>query len=105
MFKQTWEPIFVYRRSGCDLLVHDHEKSWSGELHDKDCHIAPVPQSNYSGEDLKRHPCQKPVSVMRWLIYALTRPGERVISLFSGVSPCGVAALQLGRNRRSRVGC
>ena len=35
---------------------------------------------------------------MRWLIHALTRPGERVVSLFSGVSPCGVAALQFGRS-------
>jgi hypothetical protein len=34
---------------------------------------------------------------MRWLIHALTRPGERVVSLFCGVAPCGVAALQLGR--------
>lgn len=97
LFKQTWEPIFVYRRSGCERLVHDHEKDWTGELHDKDCHIAAVPQTTFSGEDLKRHPCQKPVSVMRWLIHALTRPGERVGSLFCGVSPCGIAALQLGR--------
>ena len=98
LFKQTWEPIFVYRRSGCDRLVHDYETNWTGELHDKDCHIAAVPQTTFSGEDLKQHPCQKPVSVMRWLIHALTRPGERVVSLFSGVSPCGVAALQLGRS-------
>lgn len=97
LFKQTWEPIFLYRRSGCERLIHDHGTTWTGELHDKDCHIAAVPQTTYSGDDLKQHPCQKPVSVMRWLIHALTLPGERVVSLFCGVAPCGVAALQLGR--------
>jgi DNA modification methylase len=35
--------------------------------------------------------------VMKWLINGLSKPGEKVVSLFSGVSPCGVAALQLGR--------
>ena len=34
---------------------------------------------------------------MRWLINALTEPGEKVVSPFCGVSPCGIAAVQLGR--------
>jgi DNA modification methylase/ParB-like chromosome segregation protein Spo0J len=96
-FKQTWEPIFLYRRIGSDRLIHGHGSEWTGELHDLDCHIASVPQSNYGGDDYKQHPTQKPVSVMKWLINALTEPGETVVSLFSGVSPCGIAALQLGR--------
>ena len=56
-----------------------------------------VPQVNYGGHDFKQHPCQKPVPVMKWLVNALTKPDEKVVSLFSGVSPCGIAALQLGR--------
>jgi len=52
---------------------------------------------NYSGHNLKQHPTQKPVSVMRWLIHALTDPGEKVVSPFCGVAPCGIAAVQLGR--------
>ena len=96
-FKQTWEPIFLYRRVGSERLVHDHGSRWTGELHDFDCHIAPVPERDFGGHDFKQHPCQKPVSAMKWLINALTKPGEKVVSLFSGVSPCGVAALQLGR--------
>ena len=59
-----------------------------------------MPESTYKGEDLKQHPCQKPVSVMRWLVNALSDPGEMVCSLFSGVSPCGLAAVQLGRTYR-----
>ena len=96
-FKQTWEPIFLYRRVGCERLVHDHGSQWTGELHDLDCHVAMVPQVNYGGHDFKQHPCQKPVPVMKWLVNALTKPDEKVVSLFSGVSPCGIAALQLGR--------
>ena len=34
---------------------------------------------------------------MRWLINALTEPGEKVVSPFCGVAPCGIAAVQLGR--------
>lgn len=47
---------------------------------------------------LKRHPCQKPVSVMRWLINALSDPGDLVASPFCGVAPCGIAPIHLGRN-------
>jgi DNA modification methylase len=46
---------------------------------------------------------------MRWLIHALTKPGETVASPFCGTAPCGIAAVQLGRkyhgietNRRYR---
>jgi hypothetical protein len=37
---------------------------------------------------------------MRWLINALSEPGELVCSLFCGVAPCGIAAVQLGRRYR-----
>jgi ParB-like chromosome segregation protein Spo0J len=95
--KQTWEPIFLYRRHGASRRVVSDDKTWTADLHNLDCHVAPVPQTNYTGHDLKQHPTQKPVSVMRWLIHALTEPGEKVASVFCGVAPCGIAALQLGR--------
>lgn len=56
-----------------------------------------MPEGNYKGVDLKQHPAQKPLSVMRWLVHALTEPGEMVVSPFCGVAPCGIAAVQLGR--------
>ena len=37
---------------------------------------------------------------MRWLINAFSDPGGMVCSLFCGVAPCGVAAIQLGRRYR-----
>lgn len=109
MFKQTWEPIFLYRRVGSNRQIICKDKSWDTDTHNFDCCVAPVPQTNYNGHDLKQHPAQKPVAVMRWLIHALTKPNEKVVSPFCGVAPCGIAAVELGRkyhgieiNRRYR---
>ena len=98
--KQSWYPIFLYRRSGSSRKIITGDKRWDKEKHVLDCHVAAAPQTVYIGEDFKQHPCQKPVSAMRWLIYSLTEPGELVCSLFAGVAPCGVAAVQLGRKYR-----
>jgi site-specific DNA-methyltransferase (adenine-specific)/site-specific DNA-methyltransferase (cytosine-N4-specific) len=100
LLKRAWYPIFLYRRRGSSRQVVTGEKTWDKEKHTLDCHVAPIPQTVYKGEDLKQHPCQKPVSTMRWLINALSEPGELVCSLFAGVAPCGVAAVQLGRRYR-----
>ena len=97
-FKESWEPIFLYRRNGSTRQVLPNGKAWGDGLHNLDCFVAPVPEGNYTGEELKQHPCQKPVPVMRWLINALTEPGEMVASPFCGVAPCGIAATQLGRD-------
>ena len=95
--KQSWEPIFLYRKAGATRSVISTTKTWTTDLHNLDCHVAPIPQSGYSGDDLRQHPCQKPVSVMRWMIHALSEPGEVVASPFCGVAPCGIAATQLRR--------
>ena len=100
LLKQTWYPIFLYRRKGSSRKVITDGKTWSTECHQLDCHVAAVPQTGYRGEDLKQHPCQKSSSAMRWLINAFSDPGAMVCSLFCGVAPCGVAAVQLGRRYR-----
>ena len=100
LLKQTWYPIFLYRRKGSSRKVITDSKTWSTECHQLDCHVAAVPQTGYRGEDLKQHPCQKSSSAMRWLINAFSDPGAMVCSLFCGVAPCGVAAVQLGRRYR-----
>jgi site-specific DNA-methyltransferase (adenine-specific)/site-specific DNA-methyltransferase (cytosine-N4-specific) len=98
--KQSWYPIFLYRKRHTSRRIVRDDKTWDTERHNLDCHVAPLPQTTYRGAELKQHPCQKPVSVMRWLINALSEPGELVWSLFCGVAPCGVAAVQLGRRYR-----
>ena len=100
LLKQTWYPIFLYRRVGSSRKVITDGKTWSTECHQLDCHVAAVPQTGYRGEDLKQHPCQKSSSAMRWLINAFSDPGAMIASVFCGVAPCGVAAVQLGRRYR-----
>jgi len=96
-FKQTWEPIFFYRRINSQKKISLDTRNWGGGLHDFDCHVAAVPQSNFNDADAKVHPAQKPVSVMRWLIAATTTPGELVVDPFMGSGTTGIAASQLGR--------
>lgn len=96
-FKQTWEPIFFYRRAGSERKVGVSGLEWGDDLHDFDCHVAAVPQSNFNDAEAKQHPAQKPVSVMRWLINATTSPGELVADPFAGSGTTGIAAVQLGR--------
>jgi ParB-like chromosome segregation protein Spo0J len=98
--KQSWYPIFLFRRRGSSRRVITGDKPWDREKHVLDCHVAPIPETTFKGEDFRQHPCQKPVSTMRWLINGLSEPGELVCSLFAGVAPCGVAAVQLGRKYR-----
>ena len=83
-FKQTWEPIFLYRRLGSKRRIIAGSKTWDTNHHNRDCYVAPVPQTNFNGEDLKQHPAQKPVSVFRWLIHALTEPATNVVDPFCG---------------------
>lgn len=43
------------------------------------------------------HPTQKPIEVMRWIIEAVTRPGDVVLDPYMGSGTTGIAALQAGR--------
>jgi DNA modification methylase len=53
---------------------------------------------NMSSEDaLFRHPTQKPVALLRYLIEAYTEPGDVVLDFTMGVGSTGVAAVQIGR--------
>jgi hypothetical protein len=96
-FKQTWEPIFFYRRKGSEKKITIGGKGWGDDIHDFDCHVAAVPQSNFKDENRKIHPAQKPVSVMRWLVNATTAPGDLVVDPFCGSGTTGIAAVQLKR--------
>ena len=96
-FKQTWEPIFFYRRKDYDGDLTIGGKKWGDELTDFDCHVAAVPQTNFNDVNRKQHPAQKPLSVMRWLVNALSQPGELVADPFCGSGTTGIAAIQLGR--------
>lgn len=96
-FKQTWEPVFFYRRKGSERKIQVAGSAWGNDLHDFDCFDFAVPQSNFNGQNMKQHPAQKPVEVFRWLINAVTEPGELVCDPFCGSGTSGIASTQLKR--------
>ena len=49
-----------------------------------------------------KHPAEKPVPLMRYLVEKLTQPGETVFDAFMGTGATGEAAIQAGRRF---VGC
>jgi DNA modification methylase len=97
-FKQTWEPVFLYRKIGSEKQIGVGGEEWGGGLNDFDCHVAAVPQSNFNDADNKQHPAQKPLSVMRWLVNAVTLPGEMVCDPFMGSGTTGIASVGMGRS-------
>ena len=44
-----------------------------------------------------RHPCQKPLSLMRHIIETSTRPGALILDSFLGSGSTAVVASQMGR--------
>ena len=54
------------------------------------------------GNDIRVHPTQKPLGVMRWIIERYTTAGDTIFDPFMGSGTTGVAAIQLGRNF---IGC
>ena len=96
-FKQTWEPVFFYRLKGSDREVRVGGSEWGAGLNDFDCHVAAVPQTNFNNENMKQHPAQKPIEVMKWLVNATTKPGDLVVDPVCGSGTTGIAATQLKR--------
>ena len=45
-----------------------------------------------------KHPTQKPVDLLEWLIKSYTNPGETVLDNCMGVGSTGIAAKNLNRN-------
>lgn len=96
-FKQTWEPIYFYRRINSERVVQNSGSEWGNGLNEFDCHVAATPQSNFNDVNTKQHPAQKPLSVMRWLVNVLSQPGDMICDPFCGSGTTGIAATQLRR--------
>jgi hypothetical protein len=92
-FLNKYEPCLLYRRAGCKTPISPDV----GE-HFHDVLRAVKPQTNFKDDKFRCHPCQKDVGVFRWLIDALTNPGDLVADPFAGSGSCGIAARQLDRS-------
>lgn len=58
--------------------------------------VIPLPIINNDDPD-KRHPTQKPVDLMAWLIRSYTHPGDTVLDIAAGSGTTAIAALREGR--------
>lgn len=95
--RNSWEPVFLYRRKDCERGITQSNRGLGTDLTDDDHHSGSYPTVARNGESYQQHKCQKPVSAMRWLIHALSLPNEKVCDCFCGSGSSGIAALQLGR--------
>jgi site-specific DNA-methyltransferase (adenine-specific) len=50
-----------------------------------------------TGREKTGYPTQKPVGIVRRMLQASTRPGDRVLDPFAGSGTLGAAAAELGR--------
>ena len=96
-FRNSWEPVFIYRRKDFDRDITQSNHPLGNDLTDNDHHSASYPTMARNGHSFQEHKCQKPVSAMRWLIHGLSLPGEMVVDPFCGAASSGIAAVQLGR--------
>lgn len=94
VLKESWEPVFIYKRRGS--AAHSGEWDWHG-LNNLDCIREAAPRPGFEGEAEQRHPCQKPVRVMKLLVTAFCHDGGLVVDPFCGSGTTGVAARQAGR--------
>jgi DNA modification methylase len=78
-----WQPILGY---GMDVRLQDG----AGRYPDTFMDYAPARQGDAA------HVCEKPLSVMRWLLERVTRPGDVVVDPFCGSGTTLVAARELG---------
>ena len=97
-FKHTFEPIFFYRKIDSTKEISVGGGEWGEGINNFDCHVSATPQSNFNDENMKQHPAQKSIEVMKWLVNAATSKGELVADPFSGSGTTGMAANQLGRS-------
>jgi DNA modification methylase len=58
--------------------------------------VIPMPIINNDDPD-KRHPTQKPVGLMAWLIRSYTAPGQTVLDFTAGSGTTAIAAMREGR--------
>lgn len=97
-------PAPKLRRAGflnsCELIVAAWNKGhvWNF-TRQRDMHNFIESPACGGNERLKnpKHPTQKPVRVLRWLIELGSNPGDLVLDPFMGVGSTGVAALELDR--------
>lgn len=94
VLKESWEPVFVYRRR--DFIPVVEQWNWAG-MNNLDCIREGAPRPGFEGEAEQRHPCQKPVRALKLLAVAFCPQNGLIADPFCGSGTTGIAARQAGR--------
>ncbi len=91
----SFDPVIVWWTPG-DI--------WSAGTLSRDWHVGNTsPSSRMHGLDnVKDHPCPRPLGQVRHIVEQWVRPGATVLDCFMGSGTTGVACVQTGRNF---IGC
>jgi len=84
----------VWDKGQRDFSLADCEFAWSSQR--KAARIFDYPRA-LALRDVKQHPTQKPIALMKWCIELLPKP-QTILDCFLGSGTTGVAAVQMGRD-------
>ena len=96
-FVRNWDSILFYRKKGSDRRINPSGTPWTERCSELAALTWTFPQSNFTEDNMKVHPFQKPVPLLEWLVLNLTLPGELIADPFAGSGTVGIAASKLGR--------
>lgn len=91
-FKRPWGIGYNFRPAHDHILLFSRAKTIKASHHS----LSSVLQHNKINK--KRHPTEKPVSLMEELILGLTKEGDTILDPFMGVGSTGVACVRNNRN-------
>ncbi len=101
----TYNPQFTAGRPYCRQRSHDtplyrnHKPTTTvndGKRYPVD--VLDVPSITGAGDEKSKHPTQKPLKLILWLVKTFTCEGDLVLDPFMGSGTTGVACKMLGRN-------
>ena len=90
VMQYSYDPVVVWWTDG---------EAWSDKSLTRDYHVANTSPSSHKGlNDVKGHPCPRPLEQVRHIVEQWVRPGGIVLDPFMGSGTTGVACVQTGRN-------
>lgn len=97
--KQVWDAVYVplgFDKSYEDLRESYEDLRYYNRCDEGHCNVWTRDVLNAAQKESK-HPCEKPVDILRRIIRVSCRPGGTVLDLFMGGGSTGIAAMQEGR--------
>ena len=98
--RTDWQPptrVHYARGNGTGTKMGPTTRTYTHRTKDNVIQIGSLCASQ-TEDSLLRHPTQKPVALLRYLIETYTEPGNVVLDFTMGCGSTGVAAKQLGRS-------